>query len=381
MKYFQLNRQRDYLAVVAWCIIFGFLSTAIFAGLIANDRPIFAKKGTNWTLPILDLTSRHSVDYSGYDRLVYPPIPFRHEGYTNLRARLKPPGTRIEVAGRTKVHRLGTDRLGRDVAAGLIYGCRKSIFIAFISIALSALVGILLGALSGFWGNRMPLVLTWYTILWCLSIPYLIFLSRYQILSGYLCLAVLLISAIPLYFLKWGRIRKVHFPIDNLVLKLIELFQSIPGLLILMVIAALIRQPSMLLLALIIALIRWTGFARHSRSEVLKIRSRDYITAAQVSGLSPWKIITRYILPEAFGPLVVIFAFGLASVILLESTLSFLGIGIPVDEVTWGTLLSQAKQYPTAWWLAVFPGLCILCLVFSINLVGDKLKRHFDVQD
>ncbi|MBK8505631.1 MAG: ABC transporter permease subunit [Saprospiraceae bacterium] len=100
-----------------------------------------------------------------------------------------------------------------------------------------------------------------------------------------------------------------------------------------------------------------------------------------MSGLSSFKILTKYIMPEAFGPLVVIFAFGVSSVVLLESTLSFLGIGIPIEEVTWGTLLSQARNYSDAWWLALFPGLCIFLLVLSLNVVGNQLKRRFDPQD
>ena len=89
----------------------------------------------------------------------------------------------------------------------------------------------------------------------------------------------------------------------------------------------------------------------------------------------------NYILPETLGPLVVVFAFGVSSVILLEATLSFLGIGIPVDEVTWGTLLAQSRENTYAWWLAIYPGLCIMLLVFSLNIIGSKLKEQFDAQD
>ncbi len=311
-----------------------------------------------------------------------PPVPFGQEGATNLELRLKPPGTVQRSGGYLRIHRLGTDRLGRDVAAGLIHGCRKSLWVALGATLIAILIGLIMGGLAGYWENRMPFLWSWHLIPSAIIFIYLLFLWTFQLING---LSVFIICLPIALFLAFNTRNKENsqggvFPIDSLVLRCIEVFRSLPTLLILLVISALIRVPSMVTLAILIGFIRWTTFARFVRGEVLKIKARNYILSAKISGVSDRRIFLKYILPEAFGPLMVVFAFSTSSVILLESTLSFLGIGIPVDAVTWGTLLSQARQYPESWWLAVFPGFCILLLVLSLNILGDHLKRLYDVQ-
>lgn len=369
--------------IVLTCLVL-FILAAIFADFLANDLPLMAKKENNLEWPIFNpdkYTGMKSVNYADYDRVVMPVIPFRHQGRTNLDHRLLPPGSVVNTEGRTKTHLLGTDRLGRDVAAGLIFGCRKSIFIAFTSVSLAFFIGLLFGSVAGYWGDRWQVPWSAYLIFWLACCLYAFYLLYYQLAPKWVLASGIIFTFFPYIYFMHRSEKKINIPVDSLVLKLIEIFQSIPGLIILIVVAALVRNPSLFVLALIIGALRWTGFARFSRAEILKIKVRDYITAAKISGLSSWKIISKYILPEAFGPLIVVFAFGVSSVILLESTLSFLGIGLPADEVTWGTMLGQARQYPYAWWLALFPGLCILVIVLSLNLLGDHLKRRFDVHD
>ncbi|NND31695.1 MAG: ABC transporter permease [Saprospiraceae bacterium] len=362
----------------------GFLLTAIFANYMANELPIFTQKGGKTEWPIFHpekYNNLASISFADYDRVIYPVIPFNHQYAHNLDERLVPPGSQTTRNGMKFKHILGTDRLGRDVAAGLVFGCRKSIYIAFLSALISLLIGMLLGGAAGYWGNNLKIQSTWYFLIWMLLVIYGIYCVYYDLLPGLLVVILVAFAFLPNLYFRDEKSKYFRLPADFLVIKLIETIQSIPGLIILLVVAAIVRSPSLTLLAVIISLIRWTGFARFIRAEVIKIKARDYITAAKISGLSNWKIATKYILPEAFGPLIVVFAFGVSSVILLESTLSFLGIGLPVNEVTWGTLLGQAKQNPNAWWLALFPGLCILLLVLSLNLIGDQLKRRFDVRD
>jgi peptide/nickel transport system permease protein len=365
---------------IAWIILGLFAVVALLAPVIASDVPFYATRNDKTYWPLF--SARHwTGNISDYDRVIFPPVAFKGQGEPKLEERLQPPGTISREGPYVKVHRLGTDRLGRDVAAGLISGCRKSIWIAFLAMAVSAIAGTLLGASAGYWNNHLPLPWAWKIALAGLIVLYAVYLWYFHLINGWM---FFLIGMVILFIVTAGLGRnqkRISFPLDTVILKLIEIFQSIPALLLLMVITALVDSPGLLTLALLISLIRWASFARFTRAEVIKINARDYITAARVSGLGTMKILTRYIMPEAFGPLVVIFAFGISSVILLESTLSFLGIGLPVEEVTWGTMLSQARRYSSAWWLAVFPGLCILLLVFSLNLIGSQLKERFVPQD
>lgn len=365
---------------IAWIILSLFVMVALLAPLIATDIPVYATRNGQSYWPLFS-GNHWTGSLSDYDRVILPPVAFRAQGEPDLEQRLKPPGTISREGNYEKVHWLGTDRLGRDVAAGLISGCRKSIWIAFLAMAVSAIAGTLLGASAGYWNNHLPLPWGWKLAVAGLGVLYASYLWHYSLINDWV---FLLITIIILFIVFTGLLRhqrQISFPLDHVILKLIEIFQSIPALLLLMVITALVNSPGLLTIALLISLIRWASFARFTRAEVIKINARDYITAARVSGLGTLKILTRYIMPEAFGPLVVVFAFGFSSVILLESTLSFLGIGLPVEEVTWGTMLSQARRYSSAWWLAVFPGLCILLLVFSLNLIGSQLKERYVPRD
>jgi len=364
---------------IAWIILGLFVMVALLAPLIATDAPVYATRNGKSYWPLFS-GSHWTGRLSDYDRVILPPVAFKAQGEPDLEQRLKPPGTISREGNYEKVHWLGTDRLGRDVAAGLITGCRKSIWIAFLAMAVSAIAGTLLGASAGYWNNHLPIPWGWKLVVAGLSVLYAIYLWHYRLINVWIFLLIIIILLIVFSGLRRDQ-KMINFPLDHVILKLIEIFQSIPALLLLMVITALVDSPGVLTIALLISLIRWASFARFTRAEVIKINARDYITAARVSGLGTLKILSRYILPEAFGPLVVVFAFGFSSVILLESTLSFLGIGLPVEEVTWGTMLSQARRYSSAWWLAVFPGLCILLLVFSLNLIGSQLKERYVPRD
>lgn len=358
-----------------------FLFVAIMAPWLATDKPLFVRMGGEKYWPILSGQELDPTMIENAEQVVFAPVPFLPEGHTDLKERFKPPGSQTMISGFTFTHYLGTDRLGRDVAAGIIHGCRKSLWVGLITVLTAAAFGVLLGAVAGYWGNKLPVKLSWSQIPLLLILLYLIFLYKYTILSGWtIALAVIILCLIQVV-LNRKHPARYALPFDLLLLKMIEVFQSIPALLILMVIAGLVESFTLLSLSLLMASLRWTSFARYTRAEVIKIKARDYITAAKVSGLEDHRIITHYIMPEAIGPLLVAFAFGVSSVILLESTLSFIGIGISLDQVTWGTLLRQSREAISAWWLAVFPGLCIMLLVFSLNLIGSQLKERFDPQD
>jgi peptide/nickel transport system permease protein len=161
-------------------------------------------------------------------------------------------------------------------------------------------------------------------------------------------------------------------------MRLIEVMNSIPALMLLLAIVATLEQSSLLLVMAIIGLIRWTGVARFVRAEMLRIREQYYIEAGRVLGFSEKRMLIRHALPNGLRPVLITIAFGISGAILLEAFLSFLGIGLPADAVTWGTLLNKIKSNTQAWWLALFPGMAIFITVTIFNLIGEGLAEAMD---
>ena len=163
-------------------------------------------------------------------------------------------------------------------------------------------------------------------------------------------------------------------------MRLVEVMNSIPPLLLLLALVAVLEKSSLWHIAVLIGLMGWTSLTRFTRGEILKIREMPYIEAGQALGFSRVRIMFRHILPNALSPLLIVLAFGMAGTILLEASLSFLGYGGGVEEVTWGTLLAQAREKPNSWWLAVFPGFAIFLTVMVFNFLGDRnfiRKRNY----
>jgi peptide/nickel transport system permease protein len=217
-------------------------------------------------------------------------------------------------------HALGTDNLGRDILSRVIHGSRVSLLVAFAVVFVSGFVGITLGAISGYFGGK----------------------------------------------------------VDFIIQKLVEVVWAFPPLLLGITIMAFLGQG---LFNLILALVaqRWIPYCRVVRGQTLSLRSRDFVTAAQCLGASNRQIITRHILPNLIQTSLVIGTFAMASSIIAEASLSFLGVGVPPEIPTWGTMLADARIYiSTAWWLPLFPGLCIFITVLGINLLGDALRDLLD---
>ncbi|MEK7730395.1 MAG: ABC transporter permease [Planctomycetota bacterium] len=218
------------------------------------------------------------------------------------------------------IHFLGTDNLGRDVLSRIIYGARVSLLVALAVVVISGFVGISLGAISGYFGG------------------------------------------------------KVDFTIQ----KSVEVVWAFPPLLLAIAIMAFLGQG---LFNLILALVaqRWIQYCRVVRAQTLSLRNRDFVTATQALGASDSRIIWRHIIPNIIQTSLVIGTFAMASAIISEASLSFLGLGVPPAIPTWGTMLADGRIYiSTAWWLALFPGLCIFLTVLGINLLGDALRDILD---
>lgn len=217
-------------------------------------------------------------------------------------------------------HFLGTDNLGRDVLSRIIYGTRVSLLVAFAVVTISGFVGVTLGAVSGYFGGK----------------------------------------------------------VDFMIQKFVEVMWAFPPLLLAITILAFLGQG---LFNLILALVaqRWIQYCRVVRGQTLSLRTRDFVTATRALGARDNVIIRRHILPNLIQISMVIGTFAMASAIISEASLSFLGLGVPPEIPTWGTMLSDGRIYiSTAWWLALFPGLCIFLTVLGINLLGDALRDIFD---
>ncbi|TNC11470.1 ABC transporter permease [Methylobacterium terricola] len=210
---------------------------------------------------------------------------------------------------------LGTDALGRDIAAGLMHGAGVSLIVGLVSTLAALLIGVPLGALAGYLGGR----------------------------------------------------------VDDALMRFTELFQTVPSFALAIVLVA-ILQPSLSSMILAIALVSWPPVTRLVRGEVLSLRSREYVQAAIVTGQTTFTILRREVLPNTLSPIVVLASLMIATAILLESSLSFLGLGDP-NRMSWGYMVGAGRTViRQAWWITAFPGLLILLTVLALNLIGEGLN-------
>ncbi len=238
--------------------------------------------------------------FSGYD-----------PGAIDIGLRLQPPGLH---------HWLGTDDLGRDVFARILYGARISLLVGFVAVGIATSLGIVAGALAGYYG-------------------------------------------------RW---------IDALLMRCVDIMLCFPTFFLILAVIAFL-EPSIWNIMIIIGLTGWMGVARLIRAEFLSLRERDFVQAARALGASDARIIFRHILPNALSPVLVSATLGVAGAILTESALSFLGIGVQPPTPSWGNMLIAGKQtLGSAWWLSACPGLAILLTVLGYNLLGEGIRDALD---
>lgn len=389
-------RKQDWLQRLAGIWLIGLLLVAGLADFLANDRPLVTRVAGELRFPVLHEYGEAlgwSAPYqpavrnwyrTETDWAIWPPVPYE-AGATDLKnSNYRSPFAAQDTGGRAR-HLLGTDKLGRDVLAGLIVGTRVAMIVGLGALLVSLLLGIPLGGIAGFFGNDgLPATRAhWWGwsvggllgVIYSLINLFPFFGIRYfvpglmLVIAGFLLGGALLARLLRLVP---GLRRRMSFPADSMVLQVIELFVNVPGLVLLIALLAIINRPSIWLVALIIGVLRWPYVARFLRAELLRIRSLPYIEAARVSKIGKWRILFQHALPNALGPLIVVSCFGLGAAILLEAFLSFLGIGIPENQVTWGSLLRQSRSHPSAWWMAVFPGLLLTFTVLAANLLGER---------
>ncbi|MGI6148034.1 MAG: ABC transporter permease [Firmicutes bacterium] len=273
MDKFWRRFRRNKLALTGLCILVLFILSAIFAPLLAPHDPNRA----------------------------------------NLRNRNKPP---------SREHPFGTDDMGRDILSRLLYGGRISLSVGLVSVGISLTIGLILGAIAGYFGGA----------------------------------------------------------IDTVIMRLADIFYSFPFLILAITISA-IFGPSIYNTMMILGILSWPGPARLLRAEFLKLKTTDFVAAATALGANPRRIMFRHILPNAFSPLLVSATLGVASAILSEAGLSFLGLGVPPPAPSWGNMLNRARPLHILAgmpWMWIPPGLAVFVVVLSINFVGDGLRDAFD---
>lgn len=298
------------------------LTAVLLAAIVACTA-----SASRWNERLVDFEVYDRQEASGNYEMVYTLIPFspaygRSDSYT------LPPLTRLGDAteatrdtplGNRRVL-LGTDALGKDVLSQMLWACRLSISIGLVSTGIALLIGVTIGALMGYFGG-------------------------------------------------W---------VDLLLFRVVEIFMAIPVLFLLIVAAAVLPRNTYVMMA-IIGCVSWTGAARFTRAEFLKLRRQDFVQGAQAAGLPLRAILFRHMLPNGVTPVLVDASFAVAAAIIAEATLSYLGLG-PDGQPSWGKLLSSATGTTGTfvWWLAIFPGLAIFFTVLSYNMLGEAMRDAID---
>jgi peptide/nickel transport system permease protein len=404
--------RKNKLAVWSLRVVYIIVFIGIFADFLANEKPLYCKLDGKTYFPVfvdygvaLGIKKMPpellNVDWlnANYDAVVKAPIPYSPltQDWDNAYAS---PTQKQQVRSWRYRHLLGSDQLGRDLLSGLIHGARIAMLVGVVSMGIASVIGILLGAIAGYFGDsglHVSRIALWLNLLFLFFGWFYAFQTRSYIMSdaladsfGSFCLQFIIslcifaaIMAIP--NLLAMPLKKTAFlgaqitlPVDILISRTIEVLNSIPILLLILSICAVVKKPSIMLIMVIIGLTGWTGIASYIRAELLKVRSLEYIEAAQSLGFSEWRIMLRHAIPNSLTAVLITVAFGVASAILTESSLSFLGIGVQADVITWGKLLNEARSEVSAWWFAVFPGLCIFVTVTVFNLLGEGLTEAMD---
>ena len=291
---------------------------AVLAPFIANDRPLVMRYEGKWYFPAVKMSpALREIDFQ--DLRENKPV----DVFMIFPVIAHSPGeydlSRI-LEDPSKDHLLGTDGEGKDVLAQIVWGSRVSLSVGFVAVGIAVIIGIFLGILAGYYGGVTDLVIS----------------------------------------------------------RLIEVMMCFPTFFLILAVLAFVG-PSIYNIMIVIGVTGWTGTARLIRGEFLKLRDREFVMAARVSGASDKRIVLRHLLSNALSPVLVSATFGVASAILVEASLSFLGFGVPPSTPSWGSLLSQAQEFmDVAWWLTLAPGFAIFITVTAYNLIGEGLRDAID---
>ena len=331
--------RRRPLAMAALAFVACLAAVALLAPAIAGTKPVLCRYKGRLYAPCLGYFDRRwepAIFAKDKFRGTYPanlrakdpeswaiwPLFFQ-DPYRAVRADEWPgrPENPAKDEGRpSRMNLFGTDQAGVDVLAKMVHGTTIALLVGFVSMGIAGTIGILVGAIGGYFGG-------------------------------------------------W---------VDTITSRATEIVMCIPTLVLILAIIAILEKPTIWHTMAIIGATGWTGIARLTRGEFLRLRNAEFVMAARAAGAGPLRIMLRHILPNALAPVLVPITFGIASAILTESSLSFLGFGPPPPTASWGSVLNDARSNLTMWWLVVFPGLAIFLTVLAYNLVGEGLQEATD---
>lgn len=287
-------------------------------------------------------------------------------------------------------HWLGTDDIGRDVAAGLLVGLKNALLVGVFATLWATFIALLIGLTAGFWGNQRLKISFFALLLRGVACALTLFWSiqffkiAEKKMYDYLVISILMLSCWLFVSLLLSLVRRfVPFlarkrilPIDAILMRFIEFMQAIPSILVILAISAAIPERSFFSVIILLGLLSWSATARLVRNATLQLQNSDFVMAARVLGLNDWQVIIRHILPNIMPILWVNIAFGVANAISSEAVLSFLGFGIPLEEVTWGGMLHTVRHIPSAWWLAVTAGLSLFGTIRYFEAIGNYFSTN-----
>ncbi len=394
-----------------------FVCVALLAPFLSNDKPLICKYKGQWLFPAFSFKNQHIIsedDIINYnmgndwktlntDFSVFAPCAYSPNTIDAANAPRKSPFDAQEFVSKNNTttsipykfrHWLGTTQNGNDVLSGIIHGTKISLSVGIFSMLIASIIGIILGACAGYFENNsikigyvqllFLLIGIFISYFYCVVVRGSNLAAAFTIGSALDILRVFLLLYLSYIVIK-GLLKVgnkidvtlktdniLNFPLDAIVSRIIEILNSIPSLLLIIALSA-ITKPSYTLLISIIGFLSWTTIARLTRAEYLKTKQLDYITSSKAIGMSDFAIMRKHILPNVFPIILVQIIFGMAGAVLIEASLSFIGVGIPSNTVSWGSLLNEARDHFSAWWLVVFPGLCVFTLIFIYNRIATEI--------
>ncbi len=329
--------RRRKLALTAFCFVVLLALTALFSPAIVGTKPVVCKYKGKLYFPAMSYFNprweneiffrdgfrmRYAQNLKEKDPQSWAVWPLVYQDpYRRVREGEWPghPGNG-SYAAPNRHNLFGTTHPGVDVLAQMVHGTRIALLVGFVATGIAALIGITVGALAGYLGGK----------------------------------------------------------VDMLLSRVIEMVMCIPALVLILALLAVLDTPTIWHLMAVLGLTGWTGIARLTRGEFLKLRQTEYVTAARALGAGGVRIMLRHILPNSLAPVLVPISFGIAAAILVESGLSFLGFGAPPPNPSWGTLLNAGRSNLQMWWLIVFPGLAVFLTVLAYNLIGEGIQEATD---
>ena len=374
--------------VILFFVLVGFL-----APVISNDLPLVRVHDGAWSFPFLNQDQEYNFSKETKDGVFEIHAPF---GYSSgksdpMNMSFRGPfeqqfshnnnGEQVDISW-AKRHWLGTNLLGSDLLADILYGTRISLFISVIATILSSILALFLGFLAGWFGPGSVKLSAFKTILIFLLVFYWVHLlinveSREDGWLGWMVSIFIFIVLLKI-ITNWKRVTsfnlKVFVPVDAIFLRFSELFSAIPRVILVLAFIQLLSA-SMLSIILLLALSAWVDLARIVRAELQSIKSMAYMDAAVMSGIQGARLLLIQVLPNIWPTVLVYILYTFAGNIAIEAGLSFLGFGLPATVKTLGGLIAEGKNNFDAWWMIVFPGLWLSILIYAMFSLSDRLRQ------